>query len=208
MSGCGCSGDMKFEGLSQGYKRVLWAVIFINATMFIVEMVAGLTAQSKALEADALDFLGDSLTYAISLWAIGKSAQIRSNSALFKGATLAVMGIWVLGSTLYRVFYLGQPDEIIMGSVALAALAANLISVVLLMKYRNGDANVRSVWLCSRNDAIGNIAVLIAAGLVFYTATPWPDLVVAFIMATLFCWSSFQIIKQALAEKQATLSSS
>lgn len=203
MSGCGCSDGIKFDGLSKAYKRALWAVIAINAAMFLVEMTAGLAATSKALEADALDFLGDSATYGITLWAIGRSARTRANAALIKGLSLAAMGLWVLGSTLYRTLYLAQPDEMIMGSVALLALTANLASVLLLMKYRDGDANVRSVWLCSRNDAIGNLAVLIAAGLVGVTASPWPDLIVAAIMASLFSWSAFHIIRQATSEKAA-----
>jgi Co/Zn/Cd efflux system component len=200
MAGCNCGSDLKFDGVSTGYKRILWLVIAINATMFVLEITASVVSNSMALRADALDFLGDSLTYAITLLAIGHSMRWRASAALFKGVTLICMAIWVLGSTLYRVFVLGAPNEVIMGSVALMAFSANLISVLLLLKYRNGDANVRSVWLCSRNDAIGNLAVMAAAGLVFATQSHWPDLLVAFMMSLLFLHSASLIILQARHE--------
>ena len=199
MSGSCCS-TVNFDGASAAYKRVLWIVIAINAVMFVVELTAGLASQSMALRADALDFLGDSVTYALSLYVIGKSARLRASAALFKGLSLAVMGGWVLIMTLYRVLYLGQPDEMIMGSVGALAFVANVASALLLLRFRNGDANVRSVWLCSRNDAIGNVAVVIAAATVFWTGTGWPDVIVAAIMAGLFLWSAIQIIRQSLGE--------
>ena len=201
MSGC-CGHDAKFEGVSDEYKRRLWIVIAINAVMFFVEMGAGRLAQSQALQADALDFLGDALTYCISLAVIGASIQARTNAALFKGVSLLLVGVWVFGSTIYRLFYSGVPEASIMGWIGFLALIANLASVVLLMKYKDGDANVRSVWLCSRNDAIGNVAVMLAALGVWGTATMWPDLVVAFIMAGLFLSSAYQILRQALEERR------
>ncbi|WP_316366668.1 cation transporter [Candidatus Thiodiazotropha sp. CDECU1] len=208
MAGCNCGNDIKFDGVSLSYKRILWLVIAINAMMFIVEIGASVVSNSMALRADALDFLGDSLTYAITLLAIGHSMRWRAAAAMFKGVTLVCMGLWVLGSTVYRVLVLGVPNEIIMGSVALMAFSANMISVLLLLKYRDGDANVRSVWLCSRNDAIGNLAVLGAAGLVFISQSHWPDLLVAFLMSLLFLHSASLIIRQArheLNHDQATL---
>jgi len=201
MAGC-CGHDAKFEGVSEDYKRRLWIVIAINATMFVVEMTAGQLAGSQALPADALDFLGDSLTYGISLAVIGASIRVRTNAALAKAASLLLMGLWVFGSTVYRVFYVGVPEAEIMGAIGLLALVANLASVMLLVRYKDGDANVRSVWLCSRNDAIGNVAVMIAALGVWGTATGWPDLIVAGIMATLFLTSATQIFRQALAERR------
>jgi cation diffusion facilitator family transporter len=204
MSGC-CGHDAKFDGVSGDYKRRLWIVIAINAIMFGVEMTAGHLAQSQALQADALDFLGDALTYALSLAVIGASVHVRTNAALAKGLSLFLMGSWVLGSTIYQVFTVGVPEAGVMGIVGALALAANLASVALLLRYKDGDANVRSVWLCSRNDAIGNLAVMIAALGVWGTATGWPDLIVAAIMATLFLSSSFQIIRQALQERSAVL---
>jgi len=201
MAGCGCSGNAKFDGLSKAYRRALWAVIAINAVMFVVEMTAGVAAQSKALQADALDFLGDTATYGISLAVIGMSLRVRSLAALVKGVSLSLMGLWVLGSTVYRVFVLGVPQAEVMGAIGLLALGANLTSVLLLRKWKDGDANVRSVWLCSRNDAIGNVAVLLAASGVWATGTGWPDLIVAGLMASLFLWSSLQILRQARAER-------
>lgn len=198
---CHCNSD--FAGVSSSFKRVLLTVIAINATMFVVEMTYGIVGQSQALKADALDFLGDSATYALSLWAIGKASETRSNVAIIKGISLLLIAVWVLGSTLYYALIVNQPSAPIMSSVALAALTANLVSVFLLMKYRDGDANVRSVWLCSRNDAIGNIAVLGAAGAVAVSGSHWPDVLVAFALAALFCNSAIQIIQQAQREKSA-----
>ena len=158
-----CSTNPVFEGLSADYKRRLWAVIAINATMFVVEIGAGAFAGSQALQADALDFLGDTLTYGISLAVIGSAVRVRAWAAFAKAASLTLMGLWVLGATAYHVLVLGIPRAEIMGVVGFLALAANVASVLLLVKYKDGDANVRSVWLCSRNDAIGNVAVMIAA---------------------------------------------
>ena len=201
MAGC-CGHEVKFEGLSADYKRRLWLVIALNAIMFVVEMTAGHVAKSQALQADALDFLGDSLTYGISLAVIGASIQLRTNAALAKGISLLLMGLWVFGSTVYRVFYVGVPEAQIMGVIGFLALLTNLASVLLLVRYKDGDANVRSVWLCSRNDAIGNVAVMFAALAVWGTSSGWPDLVVAMIMAGLFLSSAFQIMRQALAERR------
>jgi cation diffusion facilitator family transporter len=189
-----------FDGMSDTYKRRLWMVIAINAAMFAVEMTAGQLARSQALQADALDFFADAVTYGISLAVIGASLKTRSLAAAGKGVSLFLMGLWVFGSTLYRVFYQGVPEAPIMGVIGFLALAANLASVLLLMSYKDGDANVRSVWLCSRNDAIGNVIVMIAALGVWGTATAWPDLIVATIMAGLFLYSSTQILSQSYAE--------
>jgi Co/Zn/Cd efflux system component len=199
MSGC-CEHDLKFEGISRRYKAILWIVIAINALMFLVETSASVTAKSMALRADALDFLGDTLTYGITLLAIGHSLRWRASAAMFKAVTLLLMGLWVLASTLYQVLVLGMPNEMMMGSVAMLAFAANVASVLLLLRYRDGDANVRSVWLCSRNDAIGNLAVMLAAVAVYYTQTKWPDLLVAFLMSGMFFLSSFQIFYRARGE--------
>lgn len=199
MAGC-CNHEAQFDGVSQTYKRRLWAVIAINAVMFVVEMSAGEAAGSQALKADALDFLGDALTYGISLAVIGASLRTRSMAALGKGVSLLLMGLWVFGSTLWQVFVAGVPEAQVMGVIGVMALTANLLSVALLAAYKDGDANVRSVWLCSRNDAIGNVAVMIAALGVWGTATGWPDLIVAGIMAGLFLSSAFQILRQALSE--------
>ena len=195
-----CNQNLKFDGLSTGYRRALIAVIAINAVMFVVETASGYYATSMALRADALDFLGDTLTYGITLLVIGQPLRYRAGAALLKGASLALMGLWVLAATAYQALVLDQPDALVMGSVGLLALAANLTSVLLLLRWRKGDANVRSVWLCSRNDAIANIAVVIAAAGVFSTRSAVPDLVVAGIIAGLFLYSSVKIIGQARQE--------
>lgn len=199
MAGC-CDNNVTFDGSSPAYRRVLWIVIAINAVMFVVEMSAGAASGSKALQADALDFLGDTLTYGISLYVIGKSIRMRATAALMKGVSLALMGVGVLGWTIYQTFVLGVPDAMVMGGVAFLAFAANVVSALLLLKFRDGDSNVRSVWLCSRNDAIGNLAVIAAAGVVVLTGSAWPDLIVAAAMAALFLQSSIKIIRQATTE--------
>lgn len=203
MSADCCGHNATFDGLSVDYKRRLWIVVAINATMFIVEMVAGALAGSQALQADALDFLGDTVTYGLSLAVIGASLKVRATTALAKGISLSLMGLWVMGSTLWHVFVVGVPRAEVMGVVGFMALAANVASVLILMRYKDGDANVRSVWLCSRNDAIGNVIVMAAALGVWGTATKWPDLAVAAIMAGLFLSSSWQIVRQSLGELRA-----
>jgi Co/Zn/Cd efflux system component len=206
MSGC-CdhdAGDTSFDGASAVYRRVLLIVIALNAGMFVAEIVAGVAAGSLALFADSLDFAADAATYGITLLVIGKSVRVRTNAALAKGLSLAVMAALVLGGTGWRVLVQGTPDSMTMGTVALAALAVNATSVALLLKWREGDANVRSVWLCSRNDAIGNVLVLVAASGVFATGTGWPDLAVAAAMAALFLNSSMKIVRQAFAERAAS----
>ncbi len=182
------------------YRRVLWAVLVINAAMFLIEAGAGLGAGSVALQADALDFLGDAANYGISLFVLGMAIRWRARAALIKGASMALFGLWVLGATAYNAVFLGVPDALVMGSVGALALLANVLGALLLFRYRGGDSNRRSVWLCSRNDAIGNLAVLAAASGVFATGTAWPDLAVASIMATLAVYAAVQVVRQALAE--------
>ncbi len=204
MSASCCGHNARFEGLSADYKRRLWIVIALNAGMFLFEMIAGALSGSQALQADALDFAGDATTYGISLAVIGTSVAVRARAALLKAASLTLMAVWVLGSTTYHTLILGLPRAEVMGAVGVLALAVNLASVLILLRYKDGDANVRSVWLCSRNDAIGNIAVMLAALGVWGTSTKWPDLLVAAIMAGLFLTSSFQILRQSLRELRET----
>ncbi|WP_286240703.1 cation transporter [Neptuniibacter halophilus] len=195
MGSC-CNNDQNFDGASREYKRALLWVIGINAFMFFLEMGASLQAHSQALQADALDFLGDTATYSLSLLVIGRSLTVRNRAALFKAISLLLMGLAVMGMTLYRVVLLKTPEAATMGIVGFIAFAANMLSVLILLRFRNGDANVRSVWLCSRNDAIGNLAVMLAAAGVWQAGSAWPDLIVASIMASLFIWSSVQILRQ------------
>ena len=200
---CGCSGNPSFDGMDSGYKRVLWLVILINASMFFVEMAAGHLAGSQALKADALDFLGDSLTYGLSLAVIGSTLKTRASAAIVKGTSLILMGLWVFGSTVYQAMTVGMPQAEVMGIIGFLALIANLASVGLLWRFKNGDANVRSVWLCSRNDAINNVAVIAASGAVWFFGSAWPDLIVALLMSGLFLRSAYLILSQAISEFKA-----
>ncbi len=206
MSGC-CDHETEFDGASTAFRRALWAVIAINAALFLIEMLAGAAARSQALKADALDFAADAATYGLSLYVIGKPALWRANAALVKAASLFLMGALILCLAIWRAIVSTQPDAELMGGIALLALAANVASVLILVRWRNGDANVRSVWLCSRNDAIGNLAVIGSAGLVAWTGTHWPDVIVAGLMAGLFVSSAVQILGKALRERRQVQSS-
>lgn len=184
--------------------RILWIALGLNAIMFGVEIVAGIAADSRALQADALDFLGDAANYAISLGVAGMALVWRARAALVKAATMLAFGLWVLGSAIWGFFVGASPDPGTMGAIGSLALAVNLAVAAMLFRYRSGDANMRSVWICSRNDAIGNIAVLAAAIGVFGTGRAWPDLVVASIMAGLAVWGSAEVSKQARGELRST----
>jgi Co/Zn/Cd efflux system component len=182
------------------FRRVLWAVLGINAAMFLVEIGAGLAAGSAALQADALDFLGDAANYAISLLVVGMALRYRASAALAKGATMGVFGLWVIGVTGWHALHGTLPQAITMGSVGFAALVANALSFYLLWRHRTGDANMRSAWICTRNDVLGNLAVLLAALGVFGTGTGWPDIIVAAIMAVLALQGAVTVVRHALAE--------
>jgi Co/Zn/Cd efflux system component len=186
------------------YRRVLWIALLVNAGMFAIEIVAGVTAGSVALKADALDFLSDSATYAISLLVLGMALQWRARAALAKGLSLGIIGLWVASTTLYSAMHGRVPDADVMGVIGFLALAANVGVAVMLYAFRSGDANMRSVWICSRNDAIGNMAVLLAALGVFGTGTGWPDVIVGGIMAILSISGAWQIIRQASGELRQT----
>jgi Co/Zn/Cd efflux system component len=182
------------------YLRVLWSVLAINATMFVVEVGAGLAAGSASLQADAVDFLGDAANYAISLFVVGMALRFRAAAALAKGATMAVFGLWVVGITAWHAFNGTLPHAVTMGGVGVTALAANAASFWLLRRQRTGDANMRSAWICTRNDVLGNLAVLLAAAGVFGTGTGWPDVIVAAIMALLALQGAATVIRQARSE--------
>ena len=182
------------------FRRVLWAVLGINAAMFLVEIGAGLAAGSAALQVDALDFLGDAANYAISLFVVGMALRYRASAALAKGVTMGVFGLWVIGVAGWHALHGTLPQAITMGSVGFAALVANALSFYLLWRHRMGDANMRSAWICTRNDVLGNLAVLLAALGVFGTGTGWPDIIVAAIMAVLALQGSVTVVRHALAE--------
>jgi len=182
------------------WRRALWIALGVNAAMFAIEIAAGLMGGSRALQADALDFLGDAANYAISLGVAGMALAWRARAALLKGGTLALLGLYVLGITLWGIWDGAVPEAHVMGIVGIAALIANGAVALMLYRFRSGDANMRSVWICSRNDAIGNIAVVFAAAGVFGTGTAWPDLIVAGIMAALGISGGVQIVTAARRE--------
>lgn len=199
--GCCGGGEVSTNGTDDGaWRRVLWIALAINAGMFAVEIVAGVTAHSASLKADALDFLGDAANYAISLGVAGLALRWRARAALAKGASLLFLGLWVIASTVWMALHDTLPTAETMGAIGVLALVANLVCAVMLWHHRDGDANRRSVWICSRNDAIGNVAVVAAAAGVFGTGTAWPDIAVAAVLATLGISGGCQIVRQALGE--------
>lgn len=183
--------------VTPAYKRALWIVVLLNAGYGVIEIVGGFIAGSQALKADALDFLGDGMISMLGLIAVGWGLAARARAAMLQGIFLGVLGAGVLITTAYRVLVLHQPEAELMGILGLIALAVNVAAAMVLLPHRHGDANVRAIWLFSRNDALGNVAVVIAASLVAWTQTPWPDLVVAVVIAGLFLQSAFSIIRDA-----------
>lgn len=207
MAGGCCGGsETTVPTKDKAWRRVLWIALAINAGMFAVEIVAGVAAHSAALKADALDFLGDAANCAISLGVAGMALQWRARAALLKGASLLLLGLWILGSTVWMAMTGTLPQAETMGVIGVLALFANLVCAVMLWRHRDGDANRRSVWICSRNDAIGNIAVVAAALGVFGTGTAWPDIAVAVILAGLGVSGGWQIIRQARTELRGVAS--
>jgi Co/Zn/Cd efflux system component len=186
------------------YRRALWWVLAINAMMFGVEISAGFAAGSAALQADALDFLGDAANYAISLFVVGMALRYRAAAALAKGATMALFGVWVLGVTAWHAYNDALPHAFAMGGVGFTALIANAVSFWLLWQHRTGDANMRSAWICTRNDVLGNLAVLLAAVGVFGTSTGWPDVLVAATMAMLALQGAATVVRHAKSELQSS----
>lgn len=185
------------------YRRVLWIVLAINAGMFLVEIVAGLAAGSVSLQADALDFLADAGNYGISLFVVGMALRYRARATLVKGATMGLFGLWVVGATVWQAVAGTLPHAVTMGAVGFAALLANATVLAMLWAYREGDSNMRSVWICSRNDVIGNCAVMLAAVGVFGTGTGWPDVIVAAVMGVLALQGAWIVIRQATGELRA-----
>ncbi len=198
----GCCGDCPAadEGGGRLWRRVLWMALAVNAAMFTVEVAAGIASGSASLQADALDFLGDALNYAISLGVAGLGSSWRAKAALVKGGGLLLLGLWVVVSTVWHAVVGTLPQAEAMGLVGAAALATNGGVAAMLFRFRRGDANMRSVWICSRNDAIGNVAVMAAAAGVFGTGTGWPDVIVAAVMAGLGLAGGWQIVRQAHGE--------
>src|SRR3954468_19117806 len=195
---CGCPPESSTNG--HKFRGVLWAALVINLAMFAVEIGGSILAGSSALQADALDFLADAVNYGISLTVAGLALEWRACAALVKGATMGVFGIGVLVGTAWHAVNGTIPHAELMGAIGIAALVANGAVAAMLYAYRSGEANMRSIWLCSRNDVIGNVAVLLAAIGVFGSGTGWPDVAVALIMAGLGISGAWQIARQALPE--------
>ncbi len=182
------------------YRRVLWAALLINAALFGVELAGGLYAQSVSLLADAVDFFGDAVNYGVSLLVLGMAPVWRARAAWAKGFSMGAFGVFVLGRALWSVGTGTVPEPLTMGVIGTLALVANVAVAGMLYAWREGDANMRSVWLCSRNDALGNLAVLGAALGVFGTGTGWPDLAVAAVMGVLALTAAASVLRQATAE--------
>lgn len=202
MPGCtDCATDTTDRASSDPvFRRVLWIALIANLAMFFVEIVASHVGDSMSLQADALDFFSDSVNYGISLFVVGMAITARAKASLFKGATMALFGTWVIGSAVHRAMTGSAPDPSMMGTIAFTALVVNVAVAFMLYRYRDGDSNKQSIWLCSRNDAIGNVAVMLAAAGVFASASRWPDLLVAGIIAALNISAALHVIRLARAE--------
>ncbi|HEY0836811.1 MAG TPA: cation transporter [Azospirillum sp.] len=208
--GGGCCGGSCGTGGASGpgdrqadFRRILRIALVVNALMFAIELTASLRAESTALRADALDFLADAANYGISLWVLGHALEWRSWAAVVKGLSLGAMGLWVVASAVWNASTGVVPDAPTMGLIGLLALAANVSVAALLFASRRGDANMRSVWLCSRNDALANIAVMVAGAGVWSTQTGWPDIAVAAGIAGLALTAAWSILRQAFGELRA-----
>lgn len=197
---CECTGDTKRAENDPGYRRALWLVVVLNLGFGVLEIGGGLIAQSQALLADSLDFIGDGTITLIGLLALGWAASARAKVAFAQGLFLLTLGIGVIGVAIWRAMTATAPEAELMGGIGLAALAVNVTAAFILSSYREGDANVRAVWLFSRNDALANVAVVAAAGMVAWTGKAWPDLAVAVVIAALFLHSAFEILRSSRAE--------
>jgi Co/Zn/Cd efflux system component len=195
-----CDHDCSALQADERYRRVLWAALAVNLAMFLVEIVAGIIAGSVSVRADALDFLADAANYAVALAVVGLALRWRARAALLKGAVMGLFGLWVAAGTVSHAITATVPRAELMGAIGLLALAANLAVAGLLYRYRAADSQAMSVWLCTRNDCIANIAVIVAGAGVWVSGSPWPDIVVAATIASLGLSSAMRIIRQARAE--------
>jgi Co/Zn/Cd efflux system component len=205
MDTCCHEGPDRIQG-DRRYRRILWIALAINASMFLFEMVAGLAAGSASLQADALDFLSDAANYAVSLFVVNGPLLHRARASLLKGSAMGTLGLWVAGTTAYHAIVRTLPEPETMGLVGVLAFICNGAVLSMLWAYRRGDSNMRSVWICSRNDVLGNFAVLLAALGVFGTGTGWPDVIVAVVMAGLALQGAWQIMRHAQADLHAAVS--
>lgn len=201
MSAC-CSADACSapSPVDPRYRRILWIALVLNAAMFVVEFGASWTSGSVSLLADSIDFFGDAGNYALSLAVLGMALSTRARAAIFKAACMGAFGLFVLGKAAWNLRTGTPPEPLTMGAVGILALAVNAGVALLLYRFRTGDANMRSVWICSRNDAIGNVAVMLAALGVFGTRSAWPDLLVAAVMGALALTGAWTVLRQARTE--------
>ena len=198
--GCACHGDSKRAQQDPAYRRALTIVVALNLGFGVCELIGGFVSHSQALKADSLDFLGDGSISFFGLLALAWSVRARSQVALAQGLFLGALGIGVLAMAIWRAFHATLPEAELMGVIGLVALAVNVASAMVLSRFRDGDANVQAIWLFSRNDALANVAVIAAAGLVAWTGQAWPDLAVAGVIALLFLHSAFEIVGSARRE--------
>ena len=203
---CNHTPSANESGTSPRYRKILWIALIVNLTMFLVEIGAGFSSGSTSLLADSIDFFGDAANYAVSLVVLSMALVWRSRAALVKGASMLVFGVFVLGRTGWMLMQGSTPDALAMGTIGTLALISNLGVAALLYAYRDGDANMRSVWLCTRNDALGNVAVMLAALGVFGIGSAWPDLAVATVMAGLAIIGGWSVVGQARRELQQSAS--
>lgn len=195
-----CDNNTDINSIDASYRKILWIILALNAAMFFVEVAASLYSGSVALLADAVDFFADAFNYAISLYVLDKALTTRAKASLIKAASMGIFGLLVIGNSLYQFATNAVPKAEVMGAIGFIALIVNLGSAWMLYRYRKGDSNRESVWLCSRNDAIGNVMVILAAVAVLFTESHWPDVLVAFILATLFLRSAWRIYRSANQE--------
>ncbi len=200
MSSRCCDSGSTTPAVTPGFRKALWVALAINLVMFVVEIISGLRSGSVSLLADAIDFAGDAANYGITLVVLSMGLVWRSRAAMVKGLTMLAFGVFVLGRAGWAIYADVVPEPLTMGVIGTLALISNVIVAVMLYAFREGDSNMRSVWLCSRNDAIGNIAVMIAAAGVFGTGSGWPDLAVALVMAGLALSAGFSVVRQARQE--------
>ncbi len=196
---CSCSGPTQ-SAPSEGFRKALWIALIVNAAMFVTEGIASLQSGSVSLMADAIDFFGDSANYILSLSVLSMGMLWSSRAALVKGVTMAIFGLVVWARAIWLMQTDTVPEPLTMGLIGVLALAANVSVAIILFRFREGDSDMRSVWLCSRNDAIGNLAVMAAALGVFGTGSAWPDLAVAAIMGTLAVTAGISVIRHARAD--------
>lgn len=203
MADCCNDKACEIEALRNRQGSTLKTVLAINAVMFAVELAAGLLAASVSLVADSLDMLGDALVYGFSLYVIARGAKMKAVSALVKGGIMAAFGLFVLGQAAYRMLFPHVPEFETIGAIGMLALAANGLCLALLWRHRAEDINMRSVWLCSRNDIVANLSVLAAAFGVWLTGAGWPDILVGFALSILFLRSALSVLRDSLAELRA-----